>query len=244
MWAFGVTLSIFLIFAGVYLIRSGIKDISKMKERNDQVSVEDAASDKTVHIDYDIQTTDNLYAHYKEISDDVVARLYIPNTTMETAVMSSDYYFRRDMSGEYSTGGVPFFDPEGGEFMKRGQNAVIYGHRLDTAEDFGMLKSYVDQTFYDLHPTLFFETDDGITEWKIVSVFTLNVETDPFDYLGYPDLSSAATRNKFVAEITKRSLVDTGANTFNENTRFVTLSTCHYETHPDNGRLVVVAIYN
>lgn len=199
----------------------------------------------TIHVDYDLAGTtngqSNLYQHYKKACEDVIARMYIPDTAMETPIVDSDYYFRRDLSGKYSTNGTPLVLTTE-HFMKPNHNAIIYGHRLYTGDDFGMLKSYLEQDFYDEHPDIYMETDAGESTWKIISVFPINVATDSFEYISYENLSSEKTRNYFLSEIKRRNAIDTGDYSFHDGDEFITLSTCHYETSRENGRLVVVAV--
>ena len=152
----------------------------------------------------------------------------------------SDYYFRRNLEGAYDSSGVPF-TPDASTFNVANKNCVIYGHRLDSGEDFGVLKSYLDQEFYNEHPCIYIETDSGTSEWDIISVFTINISTDSFAYTAYSDMADNSSRGVFLGEVRQRNLIDTVDYTYQTGDKLITLSTCHYETDIDNGRLVVVA---
>lgn len=231
------------ILSGCILTVIGYKQI----KAGDEV-MEEGTPSSTVHVDYDLSgySSDgqsNLLQHYLEsdAGEHVIARMYIPDTAMETPIVDSEYYFRRDLSGKYSTNGTPLVLTTD-HFMKPNHNAVIYGHRLYTGDDFGMLKSYLEQDFYDAHPDIYLETTAGETTWKVISVFTINVATDSFAYSECENLEKESERNYFLSEIKQRNQIDTDNYTYQSGDQFITLSTCHYETNRENGRLVVVAV--
>lgn len=232
-----VAVAVVLTIVGALIILSGFKVESK------EVPAEATPNPNSHHVEYDLSgggEKSKLLEHYEEQSKDVIGRMYIPNTSMETALVNTDYYFRRNLDGAYDSGGIPF-TVDAGDFNAPNRNCTIYGHRLDDDTDFGMLKSYLTQDFYNEHPTICIETDSGTTEWDIISVFTINVATDSFAYTAYPDMSNTSDRGVFLGEIRNRNLVDTKDYVYQTGDSLITLSTCHYETDIDNGRLVVVA---
>ena len=66
--------------------------------------------------------------------------------------------------------------------------------------------------------------------------------TDSFEYSNCENLEKSAERNYFLSEIKQRNAIDTGSYTYKDGDQFITLSTCHYETNRENGRLVVAAV--
>lgn len=236
------------LIASAFVVGIGLIGYGWMEWKRNSNNMEIGEPDNSTHVDYDLggysdSGTSNLLKHYLDSAagDHVIARMYIPDTSMETPIVDSDYYFRRNIEGKYDTAGVPLVLTTD-HFLKPGHNAIIYGHRLDTGEDFGMLREYLDQTFYDQHPDIMLETTAGTTSWHIVSVFALNYQTDAFDYTQCEDLTDAGNRNYFLSQIKSHNMITVGDYTSSEDDEYITLSTCHYETHPDNGRLVVVAI--
>ena len=172
---------------GCALIVVGYKQLKAEKG----IQVEDTANN-TIHVDYDLAGyssggQSNLLQHYLEsdAGEHVIARMYIPDTAMETPIVDSEYYFRRDLSGKYSTNGTPLVLTTD-HFMKPNHNAV--------------------------------------------------------EYSKCENLEKIAERNYFLSEIKQRNAIDTGSNTYKDGDKFITLSTCHYETNRENGRLVVVAV--
>ena len=233
--------AIIMVLVGGFIIR---KEFNKESEE-DSIITEEPKNSNTHHVEYDLngnnEEKSKLLEHYEAQSPNVIARMYIPGTSMETPIVDSDYYFRRNLEGAYDSSGVPF-TTDSSTFNVANKNCVIYGHRLDSGEDFGVLKSYLDQEFYNEHPCIYIETDSGTSEWDIISVFTINISTDSFAYTAYSDMADNSSRGVFLGEVRQRNLIDTMDYTYQTGDRLITLSTCHYETDIDNGRLVVVAV--
>ena len=61
---------------------------------------------------------------------------------------------------------------------------------------------------------------------------------EPFDYISYLKFSTRDAKQAYIAQIQKRSLIDTGVK-MTADDRLLTLSTCTYEFA--DARLVVVA---
>lgn len=236
-----VMCAIVLVLVGVFII---CNEFNKASEESSFIA-EETPNPNTHHVEYDLngnnEEKSKLLEHYEEQSSSVIARMYIPGTSMETPIVDSDYYFRRNLEGAYDSSGVPF-TTDSSTFNVANKNCVIYGHRLDSGEDFGVLKSYLNQEFYDEHPCIYIETDSGTSEWDIISVFTINISTDSFAYTAYSDMADNSSRGVFLGEVRQRNLIDTVDYTYQTGDRLITLSTCHYETDIDNGRLVVVAV--
>ncbi len=234
---------------GTILVFQGINEMKQSKENKANASEETVVEEqqpKTIHVEYDLsgksdEGTSKLLTHYMESCSDVIARMYIPNTKMETAIVDTDYYFRRNLAGEYDVNGTPYVQTPS-VFMKDDKNAVIYGHRLDNGEDFGALESYLDQQFLNEHPEIMIETPAGETTWKIISVFTENVATDTFDYSQCESLDDISTRDYFMNQIKSRNLMKTDDYVYQNGAQLITLSTCYYPVDIKNGRLIVVAV--
>lgn len=234
------------LLCGVWLVCTAAQG-QEISNANGEAETAEPASEIVIeHVEYDLVGNENsgkskLFQHYLDTSEDVIARLYIPGTTMETPVVVGDFYYRRNLSGNYDVNGTPFVT-DTDQFMQPNMNAVIYGHRLVEREDFGMLREYLDQEFYDEHKEIYLETVAGTTRWKIISVFTINLEYGQFNYPEYTDLTESTRLNTFLNEVRTRSEVQTDEYSYESGDQFITLSTCHYETDREYGRLAVVAV--
>ena len=122
-----------------------------------------------------------------------------------------------------------------------GTNFVIYGHNMKDGTMFGMLDQYLEQSFYEKHRQIFFDTLYEERKYEIMSVFLSNANGDKETGFKYYQFYQADTEEEFAYfydHIMDKSLHDTGVTAEFGDT-FLTLSTCAY--HEEDGRIVVVA---
>lgn len=147
-----------------------------------------------------------------EQNSECIGWLCIPDTAVNYPVMHTprnpQKYLRMNFYGEYSQSGVPFLDYR---CSLDGGNLLIYGHNMKNGTMFGELKSYTDPAFCADHPTIEFQTADGLFRYTVSEVKI----TD--------------TSDKWYEDI--------GGELF-EGKRRLVLSTCY---GGGNGRLLVVA---
>ena len=147
-----------------------------------------------------------------EQNSECIGWLCIPDTAVNYPVMHTprnpQKYLRMNFYGEYSQSGVPFLDyrcsPDSG-------NLLVYGHNMKNGTMFGELKSYTDPAFCADHPTIEFQTADGLFRYTVSEVRI----TDTSDKW-YEDIGSELFEGK----------------------RCLVLSTCY---GGGNGRLLVIA---
>lgn len=145
-------------------------------------------------------------------NSECIGWLCIPNTAVNYPVMHTprnpQKYLRTNFYGEYSQSGVPFLDYR---CSLDGGNLLIYGHNMKNGTMFGELKSYTDPAFCADHPTIEFQTADGLFRYTVSEVRI----TD--------------TSDKWYEDI--------GSGLF-EGNRCLVLSTCY---GGGSGRLLVIA---
>ncbi len=177
-------------------------------------------------------------------NEDMKAWIQIEGTRINYPVMThkgeEDYYLYRDVYGNESVYGTPYFR----NMVNMGsKNILIYGHNMDDGSMFADLLKYEDYEFYKNHPTITLETEKESAEYKIIAVFREEIhyknETDVFRYYDYAGKLTKAKYKEYVKQIKKRSLYEIEENEYNGE-QLLTLSTCSY--HAENGRFVVVAV--
>lgn len=186
----------------------------------------------------------------KGINEDVIAWVTIKDTNIDYPVLQSEedtldyqYYLYKDIYKNYSGYGSVFADFRSNEGI-HSKNIILHGHNMKDGSMFENLMGYgkytPDMDFYKEHPTIEFDTPEGMATYKIISVFktsTLDAHGDFFNYLTGSFASDAEFMN-YVYLVRERSLIDTGV-TCNEDDQLLTLSTCSYEY--SDFRTVVVA---
>lgn len=187
---------------------------------------------------------------------DTAGWLTVPNTNIDNVVLqtdNNDYYMNKDFYGNSNKAGQIFIDYRcviNAHEDKQTDNVVIYGHNQADLSMFGTLKKYKikkDSTgnfdFYLQNPTFNFSSLYDEYTYKIIAMFVIEVEPYQtrdgiiFDYHNYIKFSPNRTFEDFSENIMKRTAVNTGVD-FNEDDKFMTLSTCSNEFDPS--RFVVI----
>lgn len=195
-------------------------------------------------------TTEVDWDKLKGINDEVIAWVSIDDTNIDYPVLQHkedtidyQYYLYKDIYKNYSGYGSVFADFRSNKGI-HSKNIILHGHHMKDGSMFENLMGYgkytADMDFYKEHPTIDFDTPEGISTYKIISVFktsTLDAHGEFFDYLTGSFESDAEFMN-YVYLVRERSLIDTGV-TCNEDDQLLTLSTCSYEY--SEFRTVVVA---
>ena len=181
----------------------------------------------------------DLYA----INPDFAGWISIPELNINYSVVQAednDKYLRRDIYGNYTSYGVPFFDYRC-NLKNLSRNTVIYGHNMRHDDKiFGTLEQYRDPETFRRAPLIGMSTIYGDYTFKIYAVFISNSKPnhDNGDVFNYIFVNAGEERfNNFLVEIDKRKLYTTGVD-INKNDKILTLSTCCYDF--DDARLVVV----
>lgn len=187
---------------------------------------------------------------------DVAGWITVDDTKINNVVLQTDnneYYLDKDFYGNRNIAGQIYIDYRciANDYDKnQSDNLIIYGHNQADQTMFGTLKKYKikkDNTknfdFYLNHPTFKFSNLYEEYTYKIVAMFVVEVEPYQtrdgvvFDYHNYVNFNKNRTFSDFKENILARTAVNTGVD-FNEDDKFVTLSTCSNEFEPS--RFVVI----
>lgn len=187
---------------------------------------------------------------------DVAGWITVDDTKIDNVVLQTDnneYYLDKDFYGNRNIAGQIYIDYRcvANDYSKnQSDNLVIYGHNQADQTMFGTLKKYKikkDNTknfdFYLDHPTFKFSNLYEEYTYKIIAMFVVEVEPYQtrdgvvFDYHNYINFGSSRTFSDFKENILARTAVNTGVD-FDENDKFITLSTCSNEFEPS--RFVVI----
>lgn len=183
------------------------------------------------------------YQDLYEQNTDLAGWITIEDTILNYPVMYSpkepEFYLRKDFQKEYSISGTPFIG-NGCSINPRSENLLIYGHNMQNGSMFHLLLSYEEETFWQDHPIVQFDTLYEKGTYEIFAAFhtDVTVGSGHFPFYQYTDLESDETYDAYTRQCLEHSLYDTGI-TPQPGDSLITLVTCSY--HSDNGRFVVVA---
>lgn len=187
-----------------------------------------------------------------KINPDTVGWVKIADTKVDLPVVlrnkkeeGNTYYLTHNFNDEKAKAGTVFADYRDAITAKeQSDNIVLYGHNEADNTMFGDLDKYKnDLDFYKAHPTVQFNTNYEISDYKIVAFFVTNVLESQaadgvvFDYNNYIDMDQDRYQS-FIDNVMLRAEITTGVDV-QYGDKFLTLSTCSSEFEPS--RFVVIA---
>lgn len=250
-------LCVFFVCAGILVNDFLIEPLQNDTEQKDIRSIYYAESKTGSSPNSSAQTSSNAaperdaqghlirFVELQKINPDIVGWIKIPNTIIDLPVTQAgskdpEFYLDHDYNKKYSKFGTVFADFRAPVMNPKTKSMILYGHSLRSGRMFTELNKYKSLDFYRQNPVFSFDTADGESQWKIISVFltnTLPEQGTPFDYLKTSFKNDSDYLN-FVYQMRIRSLFNTGVS-IDANDQILLLSTCSYEF--DDFRQVVVA---
>ena len=177
------------------------------------------------------------------INNEFAGWISIPALNINYSVLQTtdnEKYLRRDIYGNRTAYGVPFFDYRN-SMTTLDRNTIIFGHNMRHDDKiFGTLEEYRTIEGFKKAPLIGMSTLYGDYTFKVYAVFISNSEASDDNGHIFNYIFTNAGSEKFSAyirEIDKRKLYTTGVD-INENDKILTLSTCCYDF--EDGKLVVV----
>lgn len=251
---------VLFIFLGIFIISLAKLTVyfleNKMHENAfkalEQIVAEERAQAETDISNTELQTSElnrQILPEYAELygqNQDLWGWIKIDGTSLSYPVMhtseDSEKYLRMDFDGNYSQMGVPFLD---GNCYEQCGNYIVYGHNMKNGKMFAPIVSYKDESFYEEHPAISFDTLYEHNSYSVIAAFYSKAyykdDTDVFRYYQYTDLTDLQTFDEYIEQVKAAAIYETDADV-NYGDQLLTLSTCSY--HSDNGRFVVVAKKN
>lgn len=183
-----------------------------------------------------------------ERNGDTAGWLYIPNTTIDDAVLQAsdnNYYLRITEDKEYSIFGCYFADYRcsldlGREYLSK--NTIIYGHSdyKDNPEGkkFSQLFHYIkDIDFVRNNPYVYYSTNTDDLVWQVFAVFYTDVnfnyiQSNPTDEEFMSIIEEAKAKSEYIIDVP-----------VTKDDKILTLSTCTglFKQPKENYRMVVMA---
>ncbi len=178
---------------------------------------------------------------------DVQGWLTIPGTNVDYPVLQSgkanpEYYLKRNYLGEQDANGSLFL--QWNCQVSESQNLIIYGHNMNSGAMFGNLDHFMDAEYCREHAGIFFQTVEGVAEYRIAAVMKADVRMFPFQQAEFSSMEGlqdyviqAETLSMFELEEDLKLFENDAAA---EPDQVLTLVTCSYEWK--NARNIIVAV--
>lgn len=201
------------------------------KHKSDQLTQEAAKYVRIDETDNEPEMIEVDFDALREISSDVIAWIYCPDTQINyPVVQGSDniYYLSHLMDDSYNVNGTIFMDYRGKTDFSDVNN-IIYGHHMKSGAMFANLIKYKEKGFYEAHPIMYLFTPEQTYRLDLLAglvvesddpIYSFDLDTEQVQY--YMTRSTFASKAKV-----------------NPDYPLVTLSTCSYEF--EDARYVVLA---
>ena len=223
------TLLILYLFALIAFSLFGLYKYNEGKNESKKL-----ASEIIVNTNLDEIPIDVDFETLKEKNDDIIGWLYCPNTPLNYAIVQAEdneYYLQRDFNKEYSNSGTLFADcRNSGDFSDK--NTVIYGHNMKNNSMFATLIKYKNDEYYKVNPVMYLITPDKKYTVELIAGVVKKSSQELYD-----NLLQEENVKYIIDEALLQSTFDTNY-VFDENDRFVTLSTCSYDY--DDARFILI----
>lgn len=160
------------------------------------------------------------------INSDTVGWLTVNNTKINYPVVqnkdSNSYYLNRDFKKNKNSMGWIFMDYRNNP-TNLDKNTIIYGHNIKTGIMFGTLKYTLSASWYknDKNHYITFNTATGEKQWKIFSLYKVNVTNDYLE----TNFNSDEEYQNFLNMISSRSVYNF-KTPVSINDNILTLSSC------------------
>lgn len=173
----------------------------------------------------------------------LIGWIKIDDTIIDYPVMQCDdntYYLEHNFDQEEDRAGALFLDCNC-DVVKGNDNYIIYGHHMTSGKMFASLPKYEDESYYEEHPYIIFDTIYEEAVYQVMYAFRSKVYNEDqvvFKYYQFIDAYSEEEFNSYMQEMAELAYYDTGVTAVYGDS-LLTLSTCDYQE--TNGRFVVVA---
>lgn len=169
-------------------------------------------------------------------NNDIIGRLEIPDLFNILVVKGNDnnFYLNNSINKKADVRGSEFMDYR---VTPTSKQINIYGHNTRDANikvPFLKLESFLKKDFFDSHPYIIFQHDNGKSVYKIISI--KEITTD------YEHMELTKTGTDFVKHVDKlkSKSIYTREVAYDESSEIIVLQTCSH--HLDNAFYIITAV--
>ena len=172
--------------------------------------------------DKEIQIKNEEYLALKEINEDYLFWISIPETNINYPVVKSknnEEYLYKNFKGEENKGGCLFVDSR--NVSEEDDNIIIHGHNMKDKSMFWTLSKLLTSEYLNKNNKIYLYLENKILEYEIFSVYVNDSSFDPYK----TNFNTDEEFNEYINTVRKKSYynldyVDDG------NRNIITLSTC------------------
>lgn len=129
------------------------------------------------------------YNRLKEINEDYLFWIFVPNTNINYPVVKPDNneeYLYKNFKGEENKGGSIFIDSRN---TVEDDNIILHGHNMKDKSMFGTLSNLLNSEFLNDNKNIYIYLENEVLEYEIFSVYVTHGEDFPYkrNFLDYED---------------------------------------------------------
>jgi sortase B len=174
--------------------------------------------------------------YLRSINSDIVGWLYCPDTVINYPVVQTDnheYYLSHGFDGSSNSSGTLFADMDSVEGIVQ-SNYIVYGHNMKDKSMFGSYQAYINESYYETYPTMYYLTPYG--NYRIDLFCAHIVEATEDNYPGY--FSSTSEYQAYLNKVTG-SAFWVNYDVISTDYQLFTMSTCTSAVGYSDPRLLV-----
>lgn len=167
-------------------------------------------------------------AMHREISEDIYAWIYIPNTHIDYPVFQhptdNSYYLEHNIDGSEGYPGCIYTENYNAKDFSD-PHTVIYGHNMRDTTMFSDLHLYEDEDFFENNRYVYIYTEDMVYVYKIFAAYQTNNAHQLLNY----DFSQKETVKSYLDNTAMRMqepMIYDDTTVFSGDDQILTLSTC------------------
>ena len=177
------------------------------------------------------------WAKLESMNRDFIGWLYIPDTTIQYPIVSSEddeHYLAYTFDGTKNSCGSIFMDKSNKPDFTS-DNTVLHGHNMKNGTMFGSLRKFEKKEYWEEHPYIWIIRENIAMKYEIFAVCITEAASDVYTL----EFGEEKNFQNYIADrINGDAIFATGVNV-TTNDRILTLSTCTSDT--ETGRRVVQA---
>jgi sortase B len=212
---------------------SGLAEAEEQGDSTDPLATpvpgqeEAVVSEVPISVDWD---------YLRSVNSDVVGWLYCPGTVINYPVVQRNdhqYYLTHGFDGSSNSSGTLFVDMDSVEGIVQ-SNYIVYGHNMKDKSMFGSFQAYVNESYYESYPILYYLTPNG--NYRIDLFCAHIVESTEDNYPGY--FSSTSDYQAYLNKVTA-SAFWVNYDVISTEYQLFTMSTCTSAAGYSDPRLLV-----
>lgn len=220
-----------------------VDDTEKVKEELEGYKLEAARLALKYQIEIPDKNIDFDKLH-REVSDDIYAWIYIPNTNVDYPVFQhptdNTYYLEHNVDGSEGYPGCIYTENYNSKDFSDPQT-VIYGHNMRDGTMFSDLHKYEEQEFFDENKYVYIYTEDMVYVYRIFAAYQTNNAHQLLNF-DFSKKENLLTYLENVRALGSELKIFDDDVVFSEDDQVLTLSTCVMKERQFHLRYLVQAL--